>query len=322
MTTSVALCTYNGEKFLPQQLDSILAQTKKVDEIVVCDDGSTDSTLQILENYNQKYPNVFKIYKNEINLRSVKNFEKAISLCENEIIFLSDQDDIWAENKVEKYSIFFQGNENINVLASNGFCIDENNKVHERYSLWDIPAFLQKKKLPVDYHVLISHIANLATGASVALRKNFAEKVNPFPILEGFFHDEWISLCASYKNSFALLDEKLFYYRIHHEQQVGGVFFEKTPQKLNEVLGLFIALYRKNDFGSYKRLLSKLSLAYRRKKELLNTNETQFKDLITKDLEEILAKYKSVKKRMQKEYPLQSLFLNTVDFFTKRRQIA
>ena len=75
MKTSVALCTYNGEKFLREQLDSILNQTKAVDEIVVCDDGSTDSTLQILEEYYQKNPDIFRIFKNEINLLNTQKAE-------------------------------------------------------------------------------------------------------------------------------------------------------------------------------------------------------------------------------------------------------
>ena len=75
MKLSVAMCTYNGGRFLKEQIDSILNQTLKVDEIIVCDDISTDDTLTILEEYSNKNPNLFKIYKNEINLKSVKNFE-------------------------------------------------------------------------------------------------------------------------------------------------------------------------------------------------------------------------------------------------------
>ena len=87
MKISVALCTYNGEQFLKEQLDSILKQTQKVDEIVICDDGSTDATINILENYSANYPNIFHIYRNKVNLRSVKNFEKAITLCTGDLIF-------------------------------------------------------------------------------------------------------------------------------------------------------------------------------------------------------------------------------------------
>ena len=111
MKTSVALCTYNGEKYIKYQLDSILNQTVPIDEIIICDDGSTDSTISILNSYREQYPSIFKIHTNENNLRSVKNFEKAISLCSNEFIFLSDQDDIWADHKVKIHLDFFKKHE-------------------------------------------------------------------------------------------------------------------------------------------------------------------------------------------------------------------
>jgi glycosyltransferase involved in cell wall biosynthesis len=97
---SVAICTYNGEKFLKQQLDSILLQTVCVNEIIICDDISTDSTIEILEAYQNKYPSLIKIFRNEKTLMTVKNFEKAITLTTGDIIFLADQDDIWCLNKV------------------------------------------------------------------------------------------------------------------------------------------------------------------------------------------------------------------------------
>lgn len=91
---SIAMATYNGEKYLREQLDSILAQTVQDFELVVCDDCSTDSTVRILEEYVEKDARI-KIFCNEQNLGFVKNFEKAISLCQGECIALSDQDDVW-----------------------------------------------------------------------------------------------------------------------------------------------------------------------------------------------------------------------------------
>ena len=102
MKISVAICTFNGEKFLQEQINSILEQTLKVDEIVICDDCSTDNTWDILKDYKTNNPSLFQIHRNEINLKSNKNFEKAIGLCTGCYIFLSDQDDIWKNDKVEK----------------------------------------------------------------------------------------------------------------------------------------------------------------------------------------------------------------------------
>src|SRR5690554_1467232 len=97
---SIALASYNGEKYIKEQLDSILNQTIQDFEIVVCDDASTDNTWEILQQYEAKDKR-FKIFRNEQNLGFKKNFEKAISHCKGEYIALSDQDDIWIENHLE-----------------------------------------------------------------------------------------------------------------------------------------------------------------------------------------------------------------------------
>ena len=235
---SVALCSYNGEKYIHQQIDSILSQTHKPSEIVVCDDGSTDRTPEILAEYQKQYPEIFRIHFNEINLRSVKNFEKAISLCSKDIIFLSDQDDIWAENKAEKIVSFLDNHAEIDAVATNGFCIDENGTVHEKYSLWDASVFLKEKGKNIDYFEIIS-LCNIATGASMVFRASVKPEIIPFPVLKDYHHDEWIALNAARKGRFAFLNDKLFYYRTHQEQQVGGVFFDKTEEGKAKLMRFF-----------------------------------------------------------------------------------
>jgi glycosyltransferase involved in cell wall biosynthesis len=100
MKVSIALCTYNGEQYICNQLNSILNQSFPVNEIIVCDDASTDATIQILEDYKARFPGVITIYKNSINKGTIRNFENAITLTRGEIIFLSDQDDIWNVNNI------------------------------------------------------------------------------------------------------------------------------------------------------------------------------------------------------------------------------
>src|SRR5262249_10160572 len=101
---SIALCTYNGAKYLSSQLESYLAQTCLPDEVVVCDDCSQDETVTILNDFAIRAPFPVRILVNDQNLGSTKNFEKSISLCSGEIIFLSDQDDVWMPNKIERVS--------------------------------------------------------------------------------------------------------------------------------------------------------------------------------------------------------------------------
>lgn len=227
MKTSVALCTFNGEKYLRKQLDSILEQTVAVDEIVVCDDLSTDATLSILNQYKETFPNIFKIHANEKNLRSVKNFEKAISLCENEIVFLCDQDDMWVPEKVEVILNQFKISPELQVIATNAFIINDDEDMLNVSTIYDIPSKTTKEMK----EILFFH-QNFCTGATIAMRKEFADDLMPFPPENLFHHDEWIALKASLKNQLLFLNDRLIKYRIHQNQLVGGVIFsEQDLQK-------------------------------------------------------------------------------------------
>src|SRR6266567_6944512 len=97
---SVAMCTYNGARFLREQLESIAAQSRLPDELVVCDDGSTDETVETIKAFVGRAPFAVRLEINSKNLGSTKNFEKAIGLCEGEIIALADQDDVWKPQKL------------------------------------------------------------------------------------------------------------------------------------------------------------------------------------------------------------------------------
>ena len=107
---SVALCTYNGAKYLGEQLESILNQTRSVNEIVICDDRSTDATADIVKAFQDKAPFPIYFYRNDSQLGSTKNFEKCLQLCQGDIIFLCDQDDSWMPEKVEKLVDYLEKN--------------------------------------------------------------------------------------------------------------------------------------------------------------------------------------------------------------------
>lgn len=313
MTISVALCTYNGENFIEQQLDSILNQTLKVDEIVVCDDISTDNTIKIIEEYSLKFPGIFKIYKNQYNLGSVKNFEKAISLCSGDIIFLSDQDDIWELNKVAVFESYFDKNQHINVLASNGYCITDENEILDKYTIWDVPQFFRDKNIAFDYFTMINFTANIATGASMAVRKNFIKNIFPVPEIEGYHHDEWIALHGSKTNSFEILNDKLFSYRIHENQQVGGVCHDKKDCTITNLIEIFNFSLKDNTIKSYKKLLKKICKSQKKNFKRIKTNPigNQF---LEDNLKIIEQKYYDVRKQMVTEKPI---YGNITVFFDK-----
>ena len=320
MKVSVALCTYNGEKFLEQQIDSILFQTLKVDEIVVCDDGSVDGTIAILENYRLKNPDIFKIYKNEVNLRSVKNFEKAIALCSGALIFLSDQDDIWVKNKVEKYVEFFENHPAIDVLASNGFCIDEHATVHDKYSIWDVPQFLKEKNIAFNYYTFISFLSNIATGSTMAFRKKIVPEIIPIPELKDFHHDEWIGLLSAKNNSFELLNEKYYYYRIHSNQQVGGVFFDKNDVVKNKFIEIFDINNLDYSFSSIKSKIKRLIISYKKNINLSELNTAHQKYFLenTVQIKDEILKMNAL---MKEKYYFRNLFISFTDKILNKRQL-
>lgn len=318
---SVAICTYNGEKYLKEQIDSILSQSLKVDEIIVCDDCSSDSTVSILNNYSRTNPGVFNIYINEENLRSVKNFEKAISLCSGDFIFLSDQDDIWVTTKVEKYIQFFQENPSIDLIASNGYCINEKSEVQDKYAIWDAPQFLKEKNITFNYYEIISYISNIATGASFGFKKSLVSDILPFPIIKDFHHDEWIALIASSKNTFEMINEKYFYYRIHQNQQVGGIFYDKTEVSKYSLIRAFDLNSDKELFKSYKRQLKRLSTSYLKNQENLAQNQNRYKNLFEKNLVNIKRLYNERKIEMRRKFPFQYAIMSFLDIFSDKRKI-
>jgi len=98
---SVAMCTYNGQRFLHQQLQSLLDQTVRPDELVVCDDGSSDDSLMVVEAFAVSAPFFVRVIRNSQNLGYIRNFEQAISRCTGDLVFLCDQDDVWDRRKIE-----------------------------------------------------------------------------------------------------------------------------------------------------------------------------------------------------------------------------
>ncbi len=224
MKLSVAFIVYNGSNYMEQQLDSILNQTAKVDEIVVCEDHSTDNTRVILEKYNKANPGLFKILHNTQNLGSNKNAEKAIQHCTGDVVFLSDQDDEWLPNKVERTLQYFEQNPQINVVFSNGYLMNAQSEIDTQNALWDSMSFPfeQLKNNPALLKEYINTIENCTTGAAMAFKRNLAFLDKPFPSIKFLIHDRWISMNLSNDNSLGYIDDKLIKYRLHDKQQVGG----------------------------------------------------------------------------------------------------
>ena len=228
MKISVALIVYNGAQYLRKQLDSILAQTHKVDEIIICDDASSDNTKAILEEYKNKHPNLFFIHYNNKNLGPTKNIEKAIQACTGELILLADQDDYWEADKVETIIKYFEQNPTMNGVFTNGAIMNSNGVLDNKYALWDIMSFpyktiKSKNELNNNLKSYINTVENTVTGATLAIRNNLQFLKQPFPIIKNLVHDRWLAINLAETNSLGILEDKLIRYRIHSAQAIGGM---------------------------------------------------------------------------------------------------
>lgn len=226
MKTSVALCTYNGQLYLSEQLESILLQTINVDEIVVCDDSSNHDTWKILQQYQKKYPEIFRIFRNETALGIIGNFEKAINLCTGDVVFLSDQDDIWFPEKTQKIVEFFQKNPHDKAVFHNLQLYKDNHPQNK--TLWESLSFDKnfRKKEFISKHILL--FDNIITGAALSFRNdnNFTFKNTGTEL-----HDYLLALHFIQQNALGIMDEILGYYRIHDLQNVGTSLEQNAYQK-------------------------------------------------------------------------------------------
>lgn len=320
MSSSVAMCTYNGEKFLKQQLNSILNQTLAVDEIIICDDRSTDSTISILNSYKEKYPDLFKIFINNENIGSVKNFEKAISLCKNEIIFLSDQDDIWVTNKVEVITTTFKNNQEILVIATNGYGIDDLDQLADVITVWDVIKFVKANGYLFDYFNILNLKDNFCTGATMALKIEIRNELFPIPVVRGLHHDKWIALVAASTNRLVFLDEKLIYYREHSNQQVGNVLYKNTEKDKFSITNYFSIEKENKSFSDYKKLLKEFASAYKTNLLLLEKFPAH-KNYFTITLTKLKERFKNNNSELNKKFPVRAKFLKFADRFLGKRKI-
>jgi glycosyltransferase involved in cell wall biosynthesis len=259
-TLSIAMCTHNGEAHVGEQLDSVAAQTLLPDELIVCDDASTDGTLGVLEAFAGKSPFPVRIHTNPANIGSNGNFEKAITLCTGDVVALADQDDVWLPDKLSRIAEAFSGNPSAGVVFSDASLVDERLQPLG-VTLWERVEFTQKRRRQFDagnaWRVLLER--NMVTGATMAFRKRYADLFVPLP--SSWIHDAWIAFIISLYADLVYIDEPLIRYRQHPGQQVGAR--EKAGLTARAVFG--------DNSGSYANEFRHYSHAHRRLKKLRAT---------------------------------------------------
>ncbi|HQT23764.1 MAG: hypothetical protein B7X86_11835 [Sphingobacteriales bacterium 17-39-43] len=228
---SIALCTYNGEAYLREQLDSIVNQSYPAIELIAVDDCSSDNTLKILEEYAAKYPYI-QVFVNRQNLGYIRNFEKALRLCNGDFIALSDQDDIWDLRKIEK-QVKAIGN-HLLIYHDSEFVDQNGQSLHRKMS--DIMN-LYRGNQPEAFLFF-----NCISGHSVLMKKELRDELLPFP--NAYFHDWWMGYVATNLGSIDFINESLVKYRQHQKADT-NILKRKRDNTLRNPLSAAMKYERK-----------------------------------------------------------------------------
>ncbi len=220
-TTSVAMATYNGARFIEEQLDSIARQSHPVDEVVIADDCSSDETLAIVERSAARLGLAVRILTGSQRLGVVANFERALLACRGDLVFLCDQDDIWYQHKVDRIVSEFVMQPDTLAVFTDAVVVDKNRKPLSD-SLLSLSRLNSEERVRIRggdaFSVLMTR--NVATGATMAVRSTLIPIALPTP--SGWFHDEWLAITASTMGRVSLLDEPTIEYRQHAANTIGA----------------------------------------------------------------------------------------------------
>ena len=242
---SVCMAIYNGATYIQPQMRSILVQLRAADEVVVVDDASQDNSTKLLCDLSDAR---VRVYRNERNLGVLASFEKAMRLAHGDILFLSDQDDLWLPRKVDKIIEAFSLNSEITLVASDAQIIDESGFVvadsffmqHGRFSKGVMHNLFKNKYL----------------GCTLAFRKSMLDHFLPIPE-DVPMHDMWFGLLNDIYGKTAYIDQPLIAYRRHGKNLspflVGGSAVQKIVWRWHLVKNLLLHVLYYYFKGRYKK---------------------------------------------------------------------
>ena len=210
----ILMATYNGEKYLVEQLDSIINQTYHNWNLLIRDDNSTDKTLEIIQNYHKKDKRIKILKDNKGNIGIVGNFEELLKSSESEFIMFSDQDDIWVENKLDMYLKMIEKIKNKGFMIHSDAILFDKNKSN---ILED--TFISKKAINRGLeNVFFNYFVQ---GATILISKEIKNFILPFP-KEVYLHDRYIHLISELFFERIFVNKALIYYRQHGDNQIGA----------------------------------------------------------------------------------------------------
>jgi hypothetical protein len=219
MRLSVALPTFNGGKYLLQQLESIQTQSRLPDELIITDDASNDNTVTIVERFQKVARFPVRLFNNPVGLGCNENFAKAIAQCSGDVIALCDQDDVWSPLHLERLLAPFQVDEAVTLVVSNSELVDENLRSLGR-TIWKGLRFSGSDARRVNrgpaLRQWIKHPA--ISGHASAFRADLVPIILPFPHRD---YDQWLALICAACGKVKMVDEVLTLYRQHSDQTIG-----------------------------------------------------------------------------------------------------
>lgn len=221
MKISVAMCTCNGQPWLGPQLQSLIDQQRMPDELVVCDDLSTDKTVEVIEQFRQRSPFPVRLYQNDQHLGHAQNFAQCIAKCDGDVILPCDQDDVWCRPKISRLARVFQARPQVKLAACDSQMVDGNLKPLG-YTNSQSHRFNQTYQTAIARGKAFDVFLRLRTipGHAMALRADSRDVILPIP--DGWMHDQWIAIVAAALGPVVWLPDPLVRYRQHQRQSIGG----------------------------------------------------------------------------------------------------
>jgi hypothetical protein len=233
---SVALCTWNGSRWIGPFLDSLVTQERRPDELVISDDASTDGTVDVVREFARTAPFPVDLRVNDRRVGSTANFARVLERCRGRFIALADQDDVWYPSKIRRLAEELEEDPTVTLVFSDADLIGEDGRLLDR-RLWDtrlVGGVLRRH--PVVPEELFAR-RGLTTGCTMMIRHRVAEAALPFPPalqhdVAPMRHDRWLSLVAAAVGTVRALPETLLGFRVHPTQETGVLIGEQLTAAL------------------------------------------------------------------------------------------
>lgn len=197
---SVAMATYNGEQYIVEQIESVLSNLTENDELVISDDGSSDHTREIIQQYLKKDERIKLVDGPQSG--AIRNFEHALKYVNGQIVFLCDQDDVWADDKIERVLSAINGD--VTLVMHDAVVVEEGNVI--------FPSFMQHRGSKQGF--VNNIIKNSYIGCCMAFKRELLNYVLPFPE-KICMHDQWIGVMNELVGEGRFIEDKLLKYRRH-----------------------------------------------------------------------------------------------------------